>query len=183
MENSWRKSLIYRVIGSYSHKDCRLPSSHPEAGCGLRHGNWLRHEVARSVALDDAELRHGPQLMAEIGDVRRFAHKGSLTAFAGVDPGANQSGTYEAKSTRSSKRGSPELRKTLFVLMTVLLQKAPPDNPVFQFLDKKRAEGKHYHVYMTAGCNKFLRIYDGKVKEFMNTLDAPADMDSTGLSR
>lgn len=28
----------------------------------------------------------GPQLMAEIGDVRRFAHKGSLTAFAGVDP-------------------------------------------------------------------------------------------------
>ena len=31
----------------------------------------------------------GPQLMAEIGDIRRFAHKGSLTAFAGVDPGAN----------------------------------------------------------------------------------------------
>lgn len=84
----------------------------------------------------------GPQLMAEIGDVRRFAHKGSLTAFAGVDPGANQSGTYEAKSTRSSKRGSPELRKTLFVLMTVLLQNAPPDDPVFQSLDKKRAEGK-----------------------------------------
>ena len=52
------KSLIYRVIGSYSHKDCSLPSSHPEAGCGLRHGNWLRHEVASSVALDDAELRH-----------------------------------------------------------------------------------------------------------------------------
>lgn len=125
----------------------------------------------------------GPQLMAEIGDVRRFAHKGSLTAFAGVDPGANQSGTYEAKSTRSSKRGSPELRKTLFVLMTVLLQKAPPDDPVFQFLNKKRAEGKPYYVYMTAGCNKFLRIYYGRVKEFMNTLTKPVDMDSTGLSR
>ncbi len=125
----------------------------------------------------------GPQLMAEIGDVRRFAHKCSLTAFAGVDPGANQSGTYEAKSTRSSKRGSPELRKTLFVLMTILLQKAPPDDPVFLFLDKKRAEGKPYHVYMTAGCNKFLRIYYGRVKEFMNTLDEPVDMDSTGLSR
>jgi transposase len=124
----------------------------------------------------------GSQLMAEIGDVRRFAHKGSLTAFAGVDPGANQSGTYEAKSTRSSKRGSPELRKTLFVLMTVLLQKAPPGDPVFQFLDKKRSEGKPYHVYMTAGCNKFLRIYYGKVKEYMNTLDEPVDMDSTGLS-
>jgi len=125
----------------------------------------------------------GPQLMAEIGDVRRFAHKGSLTAFAGVDPGANQSGTYEAISTRSSKRGSPELRKTLFMVMTVLLQKAPPDDPVFRFLDKKRAEGKPYYVYMTAGCNKLLRIYYGKVKEYLNAVNEPVDMDSTGLSR
>lgn len=125
----------------------------------------------------------GPQLMAEIGDVRRFAHKGSLTAFAGVDPGANQSGTYEATSTRSSKRGSPELRKTLFVVMTVLLQKAPPDDPVFQFLDKKRAEGKPYYVYMTAGCNKFLRIYYGRVKEYLDAMNEPVDLDSTGISQ
>ena len=113
----------------------------------------------------------GPQLMAEIGDVRRFAHKGSLTAFAGVDPGANQSGSHEAKSTAASKRGSPELRKTLFLLMTILLQKAPPDDPVYQFLDKKRSEGKPYYVYMTAGANKFLRIYYGRVKEYLSELE------------
>jgi transposase len=118
----------------------------------------------------------GPQLMAEIGDVRRFAHKGSLTAFAGVDPGANQSGSYEAKSTHSSKRGSPELRKTLFLVMTVLLQKAPLDDSVFQFLDKKRAEGKPYYVYMTAECNKFLRVYYGKIKEYLNSMNEPVDM-------
>lgn len=29
----------------------------------------------------------GPQLMAEIGDVTRFTHRGALTALAGVDPG------------------------------------------------------------------------------------------------
>ncbi|HML36355.1 MAG TPA: IS110 family transposase [Bacillota bacterium] len=114
----------------------------------------------------------GPQLMAEIGDVRRFAHKGALTAFAGVDPMPNQSGDHEAKSTSSSKRGSPDLRKTLFILMTILLQKAPPDDPVFQFLDKKRSEGKPYYVYMTAGCNKFLRIYYGRVREYLNFLDS-----------
>ena len=28
----------------------------------------------------------GPQLMAEIGDVRRFERKQSLVAFAGIDP-------------------------------------------------------------------------------------------------
>ena len=46
----------------------------------------------------------GPQLMAEIGDVTRFAHRGSITAFAGVDPGADQSGTHEAKGSRTSNR-------------------------------------------------------------------------------
>ena len=40
----------------------------------------------------------GPQLMAEIGDVSRFTHKGAITAFAGVDPGVNESGSYEQKS-------------------------------------------------------------------------------------
>ena len=36
----------------------------------------------------------GPQLMAEIGDVTRFTHRGALTAFAGVDPGKNDSGQH-----------------------------------------------------------------------------------------
>lgn len=124
----------------------------------------------------------GPQLMAEIGDIRRFAHKGALTAFAGVDPGANQSGTKESKRNKSSKRGSPKLRKSLFVLMTILLQKSPPDDPVFQFLDKKRAEGKPYYVYMTAGCNKFLRMYYGRLKEYLNQREEPIDWESTPLS-
>lgn len=111
----------------------------------------------------------GPQLMAEIGDVSRFAPKGSLTAFAGVGPGANQTGTYEAKRTRTSKHGSPELRKPLFLVMDILIKKAPPDVPVFCFMDKKRAEGKPYFVYMTAGANKYLRIYYGRVNEYLAT--------------
>ena len=113
----------------------------------------------------------GPQLMSEIGDVTRFAHKGSLAAYAGVDPGANQSGTHAAKSTASSKTGSPELRKTLFLVMSVLLQTSLVDDPVYQFLDKKRAEGKPYYVYMTAGANKFLRVYYGRVKEYLASLE------------
>lgn len=115
----------------------------------------------------------GPQIMAEIGDVTRFAHRGSLTAFAGVDPGVSQSGTYEAKSRHASKRGSAQLRKALFQVMSVLLKTAPKDDPVFQFLDKKRREGKPYYVYMTAGMNKFLRIYYGRVKEYLASQAKP----------
>ena len=109
----------------------------------------------------------GPQLMAEIGDIRRFERKQSLIAFAGVDAPPCQSGTFESKNRHISKRGSPRLRKTLFQVMSTLLQHAPEDDPVFQFLDRKRQEGKHYYVYMTAGANKFLRIYYGTVKNYL----------------
>lgn len=121
----------------------------------------------------------GPQLMAEIGDVRRFERKQSLVAFAGIDP----AGDYCSRSNRTTKRGSPYLRRTLFNIMTVHLQRAPADEPVFQFMDKKRAEGKPYYVYMTAAGNKFLRRYYGKVMAYFSSLEdlPPVDMESTGL--
>ena len=105
----------------------------------------------------------GPQLIAEIGDVSRFTHREAITAYAGVDPGVDQSGKRSLSSNKASKCGSSRLRKTLFLIMTSLLQ-TKPDDPVFHFLDRKRSEGKQYNVYMTAGANKFLRIYYGKVK-------------------
>lgn len=112
----------------------------------------------------------GPQLMAEIGDVTRFKHHNALTAFAGVDPGANQSNEKENKHNKTSKRGSASLRRTLFLVLDCILKKAPPNEPVFQFMDRKRSVGKPYLVYMTAGANKFLRLYYGKVKEYMRSL-------------
>ena len=112
----------------------------------------------------------GPQLMAELGDVTRFTHRGAITAFAGVDPGVNQSGNHEQKSVPSTKRGSATLRKTLFQVMDVLIKNKTQDDPVYQFMDKKRAQGKPYYVYMTAGANKFLRIYYGRVKEYLSSL-------------
>ena len=125
----------------------------------------------------------GPQLMAEIGDVRRFERKQALVAFAGIDPMPNQSGDKNVRSNRSSKRGSPYLRKTLFNVMEVYLKRAPQDEPVFQFLDRKRSEGKPFYVYMIAASNKFLRRYYAQVRDYLAALDdlPPVDMDSTGL--
>ena len=107
----------------------------------------------------------GPQLIAEIGDISRFTHREALTAFAGVDPGVDESGQRKFKSNGTSKIGPPRLRKALFLVISCLIQTQPEDDKVYQFVNKKRAEGKPYQVYMTAGANKFLRIYYGKVKE------------------
>jgi transposase len=112
------------------------------------------------------------QLMAELGDVRRFANRGSIIAFAGIDPEVNQSGSYASKSNPTTKRGSSHLRKTLFQVVSAYLKKSPVNEPVYQFLDKKRAEGKPYYVYMTAAANKFLRIYHARVKEYLNANDS-----------
>lgn len=113
----------------------------------------------------------GPQLMAEIGNVRRFSHRGALIAYAGVDPQPSQSGQQDRNSNPISRKGSSIIRKSLYQVMSILLRKAPDDDPVYQFLDKKRGEGKPYFVYMTAGANKFLRIYYARVKEYLNALD------------
>ena len=113
----------------------------------------------------------GPQLIAEIGDITRFEKRGSLIAYAGVDPGKDDSGDRNRKSVPTSKKGSPHLRKTLFQIMDILIRTAPVGDPVYDFLDKKRSQGKPYYVYMTAGMNKFLRIYYGRVNEYLSQLE------------
>ncbi len=109
------------------------------------------------------------QLIAEIGDITQLKSGKSLVALAGIDPPPNQSGKEDPKSRRISKRGSPALRRTLFLIMMIYLQQQPAEEPVYQFLDKKRTEGKPYKVYMIAAARKFLRIYYARVKEVMPT--------------
>ena len=113
----------------------------------------------------------GPQLIAEIGDVRRFYSKKALVAYAGLDAPPNDSGDVTGKHKSMSKIGASSLRRTLFLVMSVYLRSAPLEEPVYQFMDRKRAEGKPYHVYMMASANKFLRIYYATVKAYLESLE------------
>ena len=144
-------NAVSRTVETYRAEMDRLASQLPE------------YDTVMSMSGVGKSM--GPQLMAEIGDIRCFAHQKSLVGFAGTDPIKDDSGDKVSDSKPSSKRGSPYLRKTLFVIMTILLQLQPQEDPVYQFLDKKRSEGKKYYVYMTAGMTKFLRIYYGKVRD------------------
>lgn len=78
----------------------------------------------------------GPALMAEIGDVRRFKNKKALVAFAGIDAPPFQSGNFESKSRHVSKRGSPHLRRAVFLVANIILTLSHKDNSVFCFMDK-----------------------------------------------
>lgn len=108
------------------------------------------------------------KIVAEIGDIGRFKSKNALVCYAGLEAPPYDSGKFESANRKISKQGSPHLRKALFQVMSCVLQNAPVDDPIFQFLDRKRAEGKHYYCYMNAGCAKFLRIYFARVNEYLN---------------
>ena len=113
----------------------------------------------------------GPQLIAEIGDVRRFYSKKALVAYAGIDAPPNTVERCVGRHKSMSKVGASSLRRTLFLVMSVYLQNSPPNEPIYQFMNRKRAEGKPYRVYMMASANKFLRIYYATVKAYLETLE------------
>ena len=139
-------------------------------------------EYSVVMAMNGVGLTLGPQLMAEIGDPTRFTHREALTAFAGVDPGADQSGDHNRISNRTSKKGSSYLRRTLFLIMDGLIQRSSADSSVYVFMDKKRSQGKPYLVYMTAGANKFLRIYYGTVRDFLKQKGLWPDSESNEVN-
>lgn len=119
----------------------------------------------------------GPHLMAELGDVRRFPHRSSIVAFAGVDPGVVGSGKMQLFSVTTSKRGSPQLRKALFQVVSTYVKCKPENEAVYQFYAKKRDEGKPFFVCTTAAANKFLRIYYARVKECLNAAESATQVE------
>ena len=96
--------------------------------------------------------------MAEIDAVRHFSHKSALVAYAGIEAPPFQSSTFDSKSRRTSKRGSPYLRRSLFQIASVIIQHSDPTDPILQFMDKKQAESKQFYVYNVASVAIFLRI-------------------------
>ena len=63
--------------------------------------------------------------LAEIGDITRFESPDKLAAFAGIDPSVKQSGEFNGTRNKMSKRGSPYLRRAIWLASTVAAFKDP----------------------------------------------------------
>jgi len=96
-------------------------------------------------------------LLAEIGDVHRFPSLESLVAYAGIDPSVFESGEFIGRRQHMSKRGSPYLRRALWLAAHSTRQWNFDLDAYFQH---KLTEGKPYKVAMGALCRKLLaRVY------------------------
>lgn len=96
-------------------------------------------------------------LMAEIGQVKRFSSALKLIAYSGFDPRVRQSGTSLHRNTRLTKRGSPWLRRAVFMAANVSRQYDPELKAYYQ---RKREEGRTHTEAMMPVCRKLLtRVY------------------------
>ena len=94
-------------------------------------------------------------ILGEIGDIHRFSTPGKLLAFAGLDPSVYQSGNYQAKKTRMSKRGSRVLR---YALMNAA-HNVVKNNATFKaYYDAKRAEGRTHYNALGHCAGKLVRV-------------------------
>ena len=98
---------------------------------------------------------NGGMILGEIGDVHRFSNPNKLLAFAGLDPSVYQSGNFQARRTRMSKRGSRILRYALINAAHNVVK----NNATFKtYYDKKMAEGRSHYNALGHCAGKLVRI-------------------------
>ena len=135
-------------------------------------------EIARLLSGFDTQLTTitgiGPTLAAVIlseigGDIRRFSSPAKLAAYAGVDPTVKQSGDFSGTRMKMSKRGSPYLRRAIWLASTVAAFKDPAIHALYE---RKRAEGKDHMTVIGHICRKMTSIIFAVLRD--NTPYVPA---------
>lgn len=101
------------------------------------------------------------QVLAFIGDPSLFDNAKKLSAFVGLNPKQNQSGTSINGRTRLSKMGNANLRKAFYMPAVVALRY----NPIIKaFSERLKASGKMMMVIIGAAMRKLLHIIYGVLK-------------------
>ena len=97
----------------------------------------------------------GAQIVAEIGDVKRFRNAASIVKYAGLNSGVDESGKYSAEGVPITKHGSPYLRRSMWLAANRARQYDPK---LREYYDKLRRRGKPHRVAVTAVARKLCHV-------------------------
>jgi transposase len=94
-------------------------------------------------------------LFGETDPISVFQDPQQLVAFAGLDPKVRQSGQYQAPCRHISKRGSPYLRRTLWMMASLAIRR---EGQLRDYYLRRRRQGLHYLAIVTAVALKLCRV-------------------------
>ena len=97
----------------------------------------------------------GSIIVSEIGDIERFETSSKLVAYAGLDASVKQSGEFNSTQNKISKRGSPHLRRALWMAAFMSLRNDPA---LYDYYSRLRARGKSHRLATTAVARKLCII-------------------------
>ncbi len=107
------------------------------------------------LTIPGISYRMGAMIIAEIGDFSRFDSADRILAYAGMSPSTYQSGQLDNCYAHMEKRGSRYLRYALYNATKYVCHW---DESFGAYLEKKRAEGKHYNVALSHAAKKLVRL-------------------------
>lgn len=123
----------------------------------------------------------GAVIFSEIGDINRFPSPKQLVAYAGLDPSVHQSGNFNGTQSHMSKRGSPYLRRALWLAAIVAVNH---DDAIRYAFQQKLNAGKHYSQAMGFVCHKLLNIIFVVLKNNIDYVPVfPPDVDVAQLAQ
>lgn len=94
-------------------------------------------------------------ILSSIKDITLFSKPCKVLAFAGLDPTVRQSGNFNARSTRMSKRGSSALRYSLIMSSMNVVKNNKTFNDYYEL---KRSEGKSHYNALGHVSHKLIRV-------------------------
>lgn len=104
----------------------------------------------------------GAIILSEIGDIHRFDAPNKLVAFAGLDVKVTQSGEFTGTRQKISKRGSPYLRRAIWLAAS---RAAFCDPILSEYYQSLRARGKHHLTAIGAVSRKLCNTIYTILKE------------------
>jgi len=97
----------------------------------------------------------GAIIISEIGDIHRFDSPSKLVAFAGLDVKVNQSGEFTGTKNKISKRGSPYLRRAIWLAAS---RAAFCDPVLSEYYQSLKSRGKHHLTAVGGVARKLCNI-------------------------
>ena len=114
--------------------------------------NSLCPVIASIIGIGDVL---GATIFSEIGEISSFEKADQLVAYAGLDVAVERSGNFNATDTKISKRGSPYLRRAIWLAASVAAFKDPA---LSLYYEKLKQRGKAHGTAIGAVARKFTNI-------------------------